>query len=184
VSGGTQNPIAEAIITWGVFRGPEGQRFHLNRKARMCRAYGAPTGQARFSHGLLRPTLSPERTERSLGSSAAADLGCRLISRARLTVDPGALLIGSPIVKERYAARSEQEGHRCAQWRGERKPRLTLNHFSASVHCGNYVERKELKPCELWRWSRCTRHAAKGFVRLRLWTFRFALARAIRGSVG
>jgi len=56
------------------------------------------------------------------------------------------------VVKERYAARPEQAGHRCAQQRGGRKPRLTLIHISTSVYCGNYVERKELKPCELWRW--------------------------------
>ncbi len=45
--------------------------------------------------------------ERFLGSSAAADSGCRLISQARLTVDLGALLIGSSIVKELSSSRSE-----------------------------------------------------------------------------
>src|SRR5271168_460407 len=70
------------MITWGVFRGPEGPRFHRNRKGRMCRAYGArdstilfprmPGGgtfcraygasmdESRFSRGPLRLTLSPE----------------------------------------------------------------------------------------------------------------------------
>jgi hypothetical protein len=60
----------------------------------------------------LRPTLSPGLislaaidgwSERFLGSSAVADSGCRLISQARITVDPGALLIGSSVFKERAA---------------------------------------------------------------------------------
>src|SRR5271168_5536942 len=36
--------------------------------ANFCRAYGAPIHESRFSHRLVRPTLSPERMERSLGS--------------------------------------------------------------------------------------------------------------------
>ena len=37
--------------------------------ANFCRAYGAPIDKSRFSHRLVRLTLSPGRTERSLGSS-------------------------------------------------------------------------------------------------------------------
>jgi hypothetical protein len=43
--------------------------------------------------------------ERSLGSFPVADLGSRLISQARLTVDLRVLLNGSSIVKEQYGAR-------------------------------------------------------------------------------
>jgi hypothetical protein len=65
-----QNPVAKAMTGGGVFRGPEGPRFHHD-----C-------------------------TEIPLGSCAVTDLERRLISRARLTVDLRALSIRSSIVKE------------------------------------------------------------------------------------
>ncbi len=65
--------------------------------ATFFRASGAPIDESRFLHGLLRLTHSPERTERSLDSSAVADSGRRLISEARLAADLGALSIGASI---------------------------------------------------------------------------------------
>ncbi len=56
----------------------------------------------------------------SLGSSAVAGSGCRLISQARLTVDPGALLVESFVVKEQYGARQEQPGRMRVRQRGEK----------------------------------------------------------------
>jgi hypothetical protein len=70
--------------------------------------HGVPCPYKRRQKGRTRRRQSgdwPSRyAERSLGSFAEADLGCRLISRARPPIlradDLGALLIGSSVVKE------------------------------------------------------------------------------------
>ena len=162
--------MAEAMTTWSAFRGPEGPRFHRNRKGRMCRAYGArdsttllprPTGRGYLlprlwrsdrrvpiptrtltahaftgTHGEIPRLLRRGGLGKPVDLPSAIDLPGSTISRARLTVDPGALscvetgsrvsvasgavscvdlgalLIGSSVVKEQYGARRESRGAR------------------------------------------------------------------------
>jgi hypothetical protein len=73
-------------------------------------------------------------------------------------------------VKERNAARPEQRGTDAPSSGAKGCPRLTLIHFARAVYCGNYVERKVLKSCDLWQVDDPRATLPRDFVRLRYWS--------------
>ncbi len=121
--------------------------------ANFCRAYGAPVDESRFSHRLVRCTLSPGRrdpsarrrgdslgmpvdlpdsTHRRPGSPFDRIVNCQRAIR-RSSREPGRT--------ERPIDLPDSTGRR--HWEpchgGRKLPRLTLIYFGIAVYCGKYA---------------------------------------------